>query len=593
MRFFSRLGGILIASACVFAVVPRHASAQGQPQVTPVRSTANAATVQLSVPIGEVTSVSGSPEYVTVLYRYALGIVTLVAIIMVVYGGFRYLLGATTGDVKSGRKIIEDAIGGMVILFLAYIILYTVNPKTVRLSLPDIRRIQSIGLTGGSQTNEPGTSCAKDSDCTSGSFCLRTSQVLGICANGQAGNICRCRGTGCDVTAEQAGGPTNHAGSGRVDCQAGLQCQEISANNFVCNGGATGSACNESSEYMFPVDNATTAAQAARGVAGDVGVVTGLAASGVGAPFIPLVVARSVHNAATEVGSAPGGRQRSSIACTQPGQYCFQPSQDRAGACVYGDYRDTAMFEAVPEYRTNRGLQTTVERCDLTEAQLRELPKSNGGCRNITNNNVDEFCIQHRYSCRGAAVCGRSAYAAMFATTLRAYHSWENVPQQLKPETYFKPGCLKPIGAACQTDSECPSRCLSNRCSGFGALVIASDVAPGSLRGLPNSAQVMYEWTTESNMCPTQSWTAVDLWRQARTTGLPAAEAGALNILFRAGTLDRFSCYPSRPTGSKCDFNAQCVSARCTVPDEARSSDGVPATFSAPLDNNAGLGTCG
>ncbi len=576
----------------LFAVLSPVAYAQAQPQVVPVRSTANPSTVQLSVPIGNVTSVSGSPEYITVLYRYALGIVTLVAIIMVVYGGFRYLLGASTGDAKTGRKVIEDAIGGMAILFLAYVILYTVNPKTVRLSLPDIRRIQSVGLTAGSQTNQPGTSCAKDSDCTAGSFCLRTSLVLGVCADGQAGNICRCRGAGCDVTAEQAGGPTNHAGTGRVDCQAGLQCQEISTNYFVCNGGATGSACNESSEYMFPVDNAINTAQAARGVAGDVGTVTALAASGVGAPFIPLVIARSGYAAGMAIGSSPGVRQRSSIACTQPGQYCFQPSQERAGACVYGDYRDTAMFQGIPEYRTNRGLQTTVERCDLTEAQLRELPKSNGGCRNITNNNVDEFCVQHRYSCRGAAVCGRSAYAQLFAGTLRAYHSWENVPQQLRPETYFRSGCKKPIGAACQNDSECPSRCLQNRCSGFGALEIRDDVAPGSLRGLPTAAQVQYVYTNENNMCSSQSWTAIDLLEDERTSPI-AVQNALLNVLFLSGTPDRFSCYPSRPTGAKCDFNAQCQSRRCVAASEAGPRITVPATFNAPLDNNAGLGTCG
>lgn len=592
MRFFSRLSGIVVLIGYLFAVLSPVAYAQAQPQVVPVRSTANPSTVQLSVPIGNVTSVSGSPEYITVLYRYALGIVTLVAIIMVVYGGFRYLLGASTGDAKTGRKVIEDAIGGMAILFLAYVILYTVNPKTVRLSLPDIRRIQSVGLTAGSQTNQPGTSCAKDSDCTAGSFCLRTSLVLGVCADGQAGNICRCRGAGCDVTAEQAGGPTNHAGTGRVDCQAGLQCQEISTNYFVCNGGATGSACNESSEYMFPVDNAINTAQAARGVAGDVGTVTALAASGVGAPFIPLVIARSGYAAGMAIGSSPGVRQRSSIACTQPGQYCFQPSQERAGACVYGDYRDTAMFQGIPEYRTNRGLQTTVERCDLTEAQLRELPKSNGGCRNITNNNVDEFCVQHRYSCRGAAVCGRSAYAQLFAGTLRAYHSWENVPQQLRPETYFRSGCKKPIGAACQNDSECPSRCLQNRCSGFGALEIRDDVAPGSLRGLPTAAQVQYVYTNENNMCSSQSWTAIDLLEDERTSPI-AVQNALLNVLFLSGTPDRFSCYPSRPTGAKCDFNAQCQSRRCVAASEAGPRITVPATFNAPLDNNAGLGTCG
>ncbi len=593
MRFYSRLGGILIASACVFAVVPRHASAQGQPQVTPVRSTANAATVQLSVPIGEVTSVSGSPEYVTVLYRYALGIVTLVAIIMVVYGGFRYLLGATTGDVKSGRKVIEDAIGGMVILFLAYIILYTVNPKTVRLSLPDIRRIQSVGFSGPTQISQPGTSCTRDSECVAGSFCLRTSLVSGMCSNGQAGNICQCSGQGCNVTAEQAGGPTNHGGTGRVTCQSGPQdCVEISRGYHVCNGGATGSACNESSEYIIPPDVGTGAAQAVGAVA-RAGVAAGAVAStGVAAPFAPLVLARSLYTGLRDSAPTAGPRERSAVSCTQPGQYCFQPSQNIAGACVYGDHRDVSMFEAVPPERLNAELQTIIQRCDLTEAQLRELPKASGGCRNITNASVDEFCLQHRYSCRGTGVCGRSRYADLFAGTLRAYHSWENVPQQLRPETYFKQGCLKAIGAACQSDSECPSRCLNNRCSGFGALEIRDDVPAGSIRGLPTPAQVQYVYTNENNMCPDQSWTAIDLLEQARGID-EAAQTAALNVLFRAGTRDRFSCYPSRPAGAKCDLNAQCQSGRCTIADGVRSGDSLPATFSAPLDNNAGLGTCG
>lgn len=573
-------------------LLPRFAFAQAVPQIVPAQSTANSSTVQLSIPIGNTQSVSGLPEYVVVLYRYALGIVTLVAIIMVVYGGFRYLLGASTGDVKTGQKVIYDAIGGMVMLFLAYIILYTVNPKTVRLSLPDIRRIQSVGINVPSQINQPGTSCTRDSECTAGSFCLRTSLVGGICSNGQAGNICRCNGVGCEVTAAQAGGPTNHAGTGRVDCQAGLNCQEISRGNFVCNGGATGSACNESSEYIIPPDTAVSAVQAG-GALARAGAAAGVAAStGVGAPFAPLILARSLYNDLRNAAPTNAPRARSSISCTQPGQYCFQPNENQAGACVYGDHRDTAMFEGVPEYRSNRGLQTAVERCDLTEAQLRELPKASGGCRNITNASVDEFCMQHRYSCRNGGVCGRSSYAQLFTGTLRAYHSWENVPQQLRPETYFKQGCLKAVGAACQSDNECPSRCLQNRCSGFGALEIRDDVPAGSVRGLPTPAQVQYVYTNESNGCPDQSWTAIDLLEQARTVDA-AAETAALNTLFRAGTLDRFSCYLSRPAGSKCDLNAQCVSGRCTIAEGLRRGDSIPPTFSAPLDNNAGLGTCG
>ena len=67
-------------------------------------------------------------QYVATMYRYAVGIVAIVAIVMTVYGGFRYLIGASMGDIAAGKKIIQDAIAGLMIALGAYLILQTVNP---------------------------------------------------------------------------------------------------------------------------------------------------------------------------------------------------------------------------------------------------------------------------------------------------------------------------------------------------------------------------------------------------------------------------------------------------------------------------------
>ena len=570
--FFHALAVGIAFAALALPTVTFAQPANTAERLVPVRSTANSSTVQLSIPIGDTRSVSGLPEYIVTVYRYALGIVTLVAIIMVMYGGFRYLLGASVGDAKTGQTVIKDAIGGMAILFLAYVILYTVNPKTVRLSLPDIQRIQSVWLTG-QQSMSPGMTCMKDTDCGQGSFCLRTSLVAGLCANGQPGNICRCRGTGCGITAEQAGGPTNNGGRGSVDCRAGSQCQEISDGNFVCNGGTTGSACNETTGSGLSAETQqglSTAARTAANVA-----VSQLSP----VPFSPFD---------TNGGPAEGPRQ--AIRCTQPGQYCFQPSERAAGACVYGDYRDTAMFEGIPEYRTNTGLQAAVQGCDPTEAQLRERPKANGGYLSLTVMYFDAFCMQHRYHCANGAVCSRSTYADMFATTLAQYSSWERVPQQLRPETYFRQGCLKAIGEACQQDNECPSKCLEGRCIGFGALAVRQGIPPGSISGQPGPDQLQYVYTTTG--CADATWTAVDLFTENGQTSGAAGQRAAIDILFRAGTLDRFACYPKRPSGAKCDLSAQCTSGTCMPNPDAGPRPSIPATFSAPMDNNVGLGRC-
>ena len=120
------------------------------PLVSFAQTTGSNTQVRLSVPIGSMSSVAaegGLAQYIVGVYGYMLGIVTIVAIIMVVYGGFRYLLGSSYGDVKTGQGIIKDALGGMAVLFLAYFILYNVNPKTVTLQVPGLTRIRSTQVT--------------------------------------------------------------------------------------------------------------------------------------------------------------------------------------------------------------------------------------------------------------------------------------------------------------------------------------------------------------------------------------------------------------------------------------------------------------
>ncbi|MCC7522966.1 hypothetical protein IT407_04195 [Candidatus Uhrbacteria bacterium] len=99
--------------------------------------------VDLGVSIGGVSKISGATreegvvsvpfigQYVNIVYRYMVGIVLIVAIVMVVYGGFRYLTGATSGNVAKGKEIIRDAMIGMLLTLGAYVILNTINPATV------------------------------------------------------------------------------------------------------------------------------------------------------------------------------------------------------------------------------------------------------------------------------------------------------------------------------------------------------------------------------------------------------------------------------------------------------------------------------
>lgn len=74
-------------------------------------------------------------QYINGFYRYGVTIVLIIAIVMVVYGGFRYLVGASLGDIQAGKKIIQDALIGMLVVLGAYMILNTVNPETLNLTV--------------------------------------------------------------------------------------------------------------------------------------------------------------------------------------------------------------------------------------------------------------------------------------------------------------------------------------------------------------------------------------------------------------------------------------------------------------------------
>lgn len=81
-----------------------------------------------------VVTVSYLAEYINAGYRYLVGVIMVIAIIMVVWGGFRFLLGsANVGNISKAKETIRDAIVGMLLVIGAFVILETINPATTEL----------------------------------------------------------------------------------------------------------------------------------------------------------------------------------------------------------------------------------------------------------------------------------------------------------------------------------------------------------------------------------------------------------------------------------------------------------------------------
>lgn len=103
-----------------------------------------------------IISVPFLAQYIAGIYRLSVGLGAILAAIMIVYGGFTYLLSASLPDVKEGKTIIQDAFIGLIVLLSSYLILKTINPALVEVSPIMVSRVmqENIAITDPFTGNE-------------------------------------------------------------------------------------------------------------------------------------------------------------------------------------------------------------------------------------------------------------------------------------------------------------------------------------------------------------------------------------------------------------------------------------------------------
>lgn len=143
---------------------------------------AKPATVDLQVPIGELKQSVPLNKYIPAIYNYMVSIVSIIAIVMIMVGGLRYLTaGGNPSAVTSAKETILGAVIGLFLTFGSYILLQTINPALVQLKMPDIKMVRSSPLTdtaGECPADSPQktekvvfSNCSNDCDCWKGMTC--------------------------------------------------------------------------------------------------------------------------------------------------------------------------------------------------------------------------------------------------------------------------------------------------------------------------------------------------------------------------------------------------------------------------------------
>lgn len=93
-------------------------------------------------------------EFINLAYRFLLWGGVIIAIVMIMIGGFKMVLSAATDKVKGGKDQIRNAVIGLVILLAAGLILQTVNPQLLSLTPPKLPMLKTVEFLGAGQSCE-------------------------------------------------------------------------------------------------------------------------------------------------------------------------------------------------------------------------------------------------------------------------------------------------------------------------------------------------------------------------------------------------------------------------------------------------------
>ncbi len=96
------------------------------------------------------TQNSDLSKFLTAFYKLALGLAGIAAVVVFIIAGILYITaGGNTNKETRAKDHISNAITGLLIILLAFLILATVNPKLAKVTLPSLPSINPTSVAGG------------------------------------------------------------------------------------------------------------------------------------------------------------------------------------------------------------------------------------------------------------------------------------------------------------------------------------------------------------------------------------------------------------------------------------------------------------
>ncbi len=95
----------------------------------------------------EVESVRGFPVYLAILYSYFTAVAGIVAVAMIAYGGYQWMVaGGNAEKISQAKSTIQGAIVGLILALGSYVLLSQINSRLVNFVPIQVPRIREKGL---------------------------------------------------------------------------------------------------------------------------------------------------------------------------------------------------------------------------------------------------------------------------------------------------------------------------------------------------------------------------------------------------------------------------------------------------------------
>lgn len=126
------------------------------------------------------------PHYILTITKFALWTISIAALLMIVIGGFWYMTSAgNTSRAETAKKIILDAVLGVLVALATWLLLFVINPDLVNVNIKLTPVSIPSGTPGKKPTPPPATPYDGELSCTASQNLTETSTMLN-CINSKA-----------------------------------------------------------------------------------------------------------------------------------------------------------------------------------------------------------------------------------------------------------------------------------------------------------------------------------------------------------------------------------------------------------------------